>query len=135
MRAQQRLPAQLRREGVLHHLDGPAGALDRNISFFGGDSPALLLGWNGDDNGGGRASVVRNLSLFRAKPNPNAGRSLLRPAPPEDAAANPHTLPSPRKGSARGLAGERKGSGTPRKGSAREVQGTAGLLRQYSEQI
>ena len=44
-------------------------------------------------------------------------------------------LPSPRKGSARGLAGERKGSGTPRKGSAREVQGTAGLLRQYSEQI
>ena len=50
-------------------------------------------------------------------------------------AANPHTLPSPRKGSARGLAGERKGSGTPRKGSAREVQGTAGLLRQYSEQI
>ena len=22
-------------------------ALDRNISFFGGDSPALLLGWNG----------------------------------------------------------------------------------------
>ena len=37
--------------------------------------------------------------------------------------------------SARGLAGERKGSGTPRKGSAREVQGTAGLLRQYSEQI
>jgi len=35
----------------------------------------------------------------------------------------------------RGLAGERKGSGTPRKGSAREVQGTAGLLRQYSEQI
>ena len=47
----------------------------------------------------------------------------------------PVTLPSPRKGSARGLAGERKGSGTPRKGSAREVQGTAGLLRQYSEQI
>ena len=44
-------------------------------------------------------------------------------------------MPSPRKGSARGLAGERKGSGTPRKGSAREVQGTAGLLRQYSEQI
>ena len=33
------------------------------------------------------------------------------------------------------LAGERKGGGTPRKGSAREVQGTAGLLRQYSEQI
>ena len=40
-----------------------------------------------------------------------------------------------KESSARGLAGERKGSGTPRKGSAREVQGTAGLLRQYSEQI
>ena len=70
MRAEQRLPARLRLEGVLHDQHGPAGR-----------------------------------------------------------------VPSPRKGSARGLAGERKGSGTPRKGSAREVQGTAGLLRQYSEQI
>ena len=40
-----------------------------------------------------------------------------------------------REGVLHRLAGERKGSGTPRKGSAREVQGTAGLLRQYSEQI
>ena len=122
MRAEQRLPAPIRSWRRSSRATSPTWVW-------------TLLGWNGDENAGGRTSVVRNLSLFRAKPNPNAGRSLLRPAPPEDAAANPHTLPSPRKGSARGLAGERKGSGTPRKGSAREVQGTAGLLRQYSEQI
>ena len=58
------------------------------VSGFGGDTRRSSSLWNGDDNGGAAPIVVRNLSLFRAKPNPNAGRSLLRPLPPEEAAGN-----------------------------------------------
>ena len=127
MRAEQRLPAPIRQQGVLHDQHGPAGrdhgTLVQNVQ---------LLRQDGDQ----RSDVLRLLDVQRGLPLLRADRrDRAVGAPPEDAAANPHTLPSPRKGSARGLAGERKGSGTPRKGSAREVQGTAGLLRQYSEQI
>ena len=132
MRAQQRLPAQLRREGVLHHLHGPAGrdhgALVQNVQ---------LRRQDGDQ----RPDVLRLLVVQRWLPLLRAGRRDRAVGPDHvdvghlEHGAGLEALPSPRKGSARGLAGERKGSGTPRKGSAREVQGTAGLLRQYSEQI